>query len=321
MGAIRVLPAFVDLRNLVPAGLDYKPEQVGQTHSGSLYLFTQNRCPYLQRRRVLAVCRAIESNLSLTFGQMVAVMLSLSYAAADGWRPDHISDFMGALRHWYRRQTGMQMPYVWVMEMQSRGTPHYHIMLWMPAELRLPFPDQGIRTPWWPHGTSNLKRDIQHRGAYLAKYIAKGKDMGFPRGARTFGSSQHEWVRDSRRWASAPGYVRAMVPQDDRVSRTPRLHIPAGYRWQANPNIGTEWYVPEFDRMFDPIGGRVDQAGFWLAHKSGIYLLPIHRHRYHLYCGMGLRRFFKWLGSNLAWTMPSERTVSAMLCVDAHHLR
>ena len=303
MGAFRV---FSDPQFQGPRGLDYIPEQVGQTDLGSLYLFTQNRSPYLQRRRVLAVCRSIESNLSITFGQMVALMLSLSYAADDGWRPDHISDFMGNLRHWYRRQTGMQMPYVWVMEMQRRGVPHYHIMLWMPAELRLPFPDQGIRTPWWPHGTSNLKRDIQHRGAYLAKYIAKGKDMGFPRGARTFGSSQHEWVRDSRRWASAPGYVRAMVPWDDRLSRRPRLHIPAGYR---------------INQWLQPIGDRHDEAGHWLGYKSGIYLLPIHRHRYHVYCASGLRRFFKWLGSNLAWTMPSERTISAMLMVDSHHLR
>jgi hypothetical protein len=259
--------------------------------------------------------------MSLTFGQMEAVMLSLSYAAADGWRPDHISVFMDKLRQWFRRQTGMHMPYVWVMEMQRRGVPHYHIMLWMPAELRLPFPDQGIRTPWWPHGSSNLKRDIQHRGAYLAKYIAKGEDMGFPRGARTFGSSHHEWVRDARRWASAPGYVRAMIPQDDRVSRRPRVFVPAGYRLRVHPDLGKLPFNRIWDPLFQRVGEAHHEAGFWLAHKSGIYLLPIHRHRYHIYCASGLRRFFRWLGANLAWTVPSERTVSAMLMVDAHHLR
>jgi hypothetical protein len=205
--------------------------------------------------------------------------------------------------------------------MQLRGAPHYHIMLWMPAELRLPFPDQGIRTPWWPHGHSNLKRNIRHHGAYLAKYIGKGNTLPVPHGARTFGTSFDEPVRDARRWASAPGYVRAMVPRDDRLSRRPRLHIPAGYRLRANDWLGKRRFNRIWDRLCHPVGDAHHEAGHWLAHKSGIYLLPIHRHRYHIYCGMGLRRFFKWLGCNLAWTMPSERTISAMLMVDAHHLR
>jgi hypothetical protein len=203
--------------------------------------------------------------------------------------------------------------------MQLRGAPHYHIMLWMPAELRLPFPDQGIRIPWWPHGHSNLKRNIRHHGAYLAKYIGKGNTLPVPHGARTFGTSFDEPVRLARRWAAAPGYVRAIVPRDDRLSRMPRQFLPGGYCLRARDPEGKRRFLRE--RMFDRIAEERHEAGFWLGHQSGIYLLPIHRHRYHIYCASGLRRFFKWLGSNLAWTMPSERTISAMLMVDSYHLR
>ncbi len=287
----------------VQAGLDYKPKQRIQT-----------RCPYRQNRRVLASCAAIERLVAATPDRRLEpLMLTLTYGDLDAWAPNHVRTFLTALRNWYRRHTDAELRYVWVLEMQKRGAVHYHVMLWVPEGLRLPFPDEGIRTPWWPHGHSNLKRNIRHHGAYLAKYIGKGNRIPVPHCARTFGSSYDEPVRLARRWASAPGYVRAIAPRGDRLTRHPRVHVPAGYRLRANDWLGTRHFNGFYDRLCHPVGDAYHEAGFWLAHDSGIYLLPIHRHRYETFRHYRLRGLFGFLGCNLRWTPPSDRTIAAML--------
>lgn len=296
---------FSEAESPAQAGLVYKPKQV-----------IRHRCPYRQNRRVLASCGAIEKLVQAAPElRLIPVMLTLTYADLEAWEPKHVSSFLTALRNWYRRQTGREMHYVWVLEMQKRLAVHYHVMLWIPEGMRLPFPDEGIRTPWWPHGTSNLKRNIRHHGAYLAKYIGKGNRLPVPKGARTFGTSFDEPVRLARRWASAPGYVRAMIPRGDRISRRPRLKVPEGYRLRVNPWLGQRRFNRIWDRLCHPVGDAHHEAGHWLGHVSGIFLLPIHRHRYEAFRYYRLRGFFQRLGCNLAWTMPSERTVDAMLRV------
>lgn len=155
--------------------------------------------------------------------------LTLTYAAVDGWEPKHISRFLACLNEWARRQRE-RIPYVWTVELQERGAPHYHLILWVPRRLMLPKPD---KRGWWPHGSSRIggkKRkgggvmEIMRPVAYIAKYCSKGADscaaLPLPKGIRISGRGglprASEQAREAR-WWSLPKWLRDAIPLDLRV--------------------------------------------------------------------------------------------------------
>lgn len=112
------------------------------------------------------------------------LMVTLTYRDKDDWLPDQISRFMKTVMNWAGRQ-GFKLPYIWVMELQKRGAPHYHVLLWVPSRLLLPRPDkQG----WWSYGSTNVLA-VKNAVGYVAKYASKfeSKDAAFPPGARIHG--------------------------------------------------------------------------------------------------------------------------------------
>lgn len=155
------------------------------------------------QRVVLGAADAMESWHQLNGFRYKAAMLTLTYRNGDDWRPHQISTCMRAIRQWLHRR-GYKLRAVWAMELQARGAPHYHIVVWLPKGVTLPKPDkQG----WWPHGFTNCKW-ARKAPAYIAKYVSKGKDEqgAFPKGARVYGvyacprSLGHfrapKWLRD-----------------------------------------------------------------------------------------------------------------------------
>lgn len=170
------------------------------------------------------------------------IMVTLTYRGVHDWAPRHISDCLQYVRRWFRARE-LELRYVWVCELQKRGAPHYHLALWVPPGVELPYFDA---VGWWPHGMSRVE---VARGAvgYLMKYLSKGgraEDHRLPGGARVFGVGGlgHYW-RAMRRWLGLPAFVRARVaPAECR-------------RWQRSEGGGWvdchtgDWWPSEFRRV------------------------------------------------------------------------
>lgn len=111
-------------------------------------------------------------------------MLTLTYGSMDGYAPRHLSDLLMHCRKYCKRK-GFTFRYVWVMELQKRGAPHYHVLIWMPSGMRLPMPD---RQGWWNHGSTRIEW-AKNAVGYIAGYVGKATNVfEFPFGARIYGS-------------------------------------------------------------------------------------------------------------------------------------
>lgn len=144
------------------------------------------------------------------------------------WRPRDVSNYLHTMRKWLKRR-GIPCRYVWVAELQKRGAVHYHVALWLPAEVYLPDADvQG----WWVHGSTRTER-ARAAVPYLLKYLSKGGAPGsysLPDGARMYGVGGLEHsIRRAARWLRLPAFVRARSD----------IHDP----W--TPATGGGWWSPD----------------------------------------------------------------------------
>lgn len=139
------------------------------------------------------------------------VMLTLTYEDAEGWEPNHIRDFMKRLR----AELGDRLyGYAWVLEMQERGAPHYHVLLYVKAKTDVPKPDEaGL----WTHGSS--RRETARNPWYIVKYTGKEyqkKDL--PKGARMFAVQIYQGVLSPEellpfRLSAAPAWLRPFIAE------------------------------------------------------------------------------------------------------------
>lgn len=145
-------------------------------------------------------------------------MLTLTYAAVDGWSPRHVTELVKNIRDYLRRR-GHAMRYVWVLELQKRGAPHYHLLLELPRGVTLPKPD---KRGWWPHGYTKIEW-ARHPVGYMAKYASKGSGVHqFPKGARISGvGGLSDSMRRERRWWLSPSYVREAFGDEGNPFRRP----------------------------------------------------------------------------------------------------
>lgn len=136
------------------------------------------------KKGVMTAARLVNDRLKGAPIRWVPVMVTLTYRHADDWQPNHITEFINRVQM-YARRRGHVFPNIWVMELQKRGAPHYHVLFWIPARFRIPRAD---RQGWWVHGMTNTIR-VRNAVGYVAKYASKfeSKDAEFPRGARIHG--------------------------------------------------------------------------------------------------------------------------------------
>lgn len=178
-------------------------------------------------------------------------MVTLTYADAKGWRPDHMSAYMDHIRKWHKR-AGVKCRYVWVAEIQdgkrrvdgcARGTVHYHVALWVPQGTQhMPKSDlQG----WWPHGSTRTELANGAVG-YLMHYLKKSNSKTleeFPNGCRIYGvGGLDHSLRRARRWLGLPGFVQGNSSYMDDWKRAPK-----GWGGWLCPE--GEHYVSEFRRI------------------------------------------------------------------------
>lgn len=157
----------------------------GPAASQAVRIHTQQTRLIRLKKGVMTTARLVNDRLSSESIRWRPVMVTLTYANAEGWAPDHISQFINRVQMFAKRR-GFKLPYVWVMELQQRGAPHYHVLFWIPARLYFPKAD---RQGWWIHGSTRIDR-VKNAVGYVAKYASKlqSKDGGeMPRGARIHG--------------------------------------------------------------------------------------------------------------------------------------
>jgi hypothetical protein len=176
------------------------------------------------RRTVLRFADAARDGMASGGSRVSLVMVTLTYRGADDWEPRHISRYVQRCCEWLERRR-CSYAYAWVVEMQKRGAPHYHVLFWLPDGVRLPKPDvcQGRqRAPFWPYGMTRI--ELARSPGYIVKYASKGEDEPLPFGARLFGvgAASREWRRVAR-WAALPGWVRRLSEESDVVSRLARI--------------------------------------------------------------------------------------------------
>ncbi len=169
---------------------------------------------FLTIDQVKARCTRLRKNLGvaakwLSKGAGQAWMFTLTYRDVDGWKPDHIKTCLQLLRKWLKRAYGWTLRYLWVMELQQRGAPHYHVVAWLPREVAL----RDVKLDalgWWPHGMTNAVQAVAPV-KYVMKYVSKfDSKESFPKGARCYGIGglDIDGAR-SRRWINWPSFVQA----------------------------------------------------------------------------------------------------------------
>jgi len=155
------------------------------------------------------------------FRPAVCWFVTLTYAEADAWRPEHVTRALQVYRNWCR-SVGVACRYTWVAEIQpkrlastGKAVVHYHLLAWLPPGVSMPQWDRstrsrrGLRPPFWVHGMSNTQKAVAGVG-YLMKYLSKlGELTRFPKGLRLYGIGGLDATGKSvRRWYNLPQWCK-----------------------------------------------------------------------------------------------------------------
>lgn len=217
-------------------------EHPGKTLREVRQELSRNRRLSRMRRVVVAHCEAVRTIHGF---RSDAVMATLTYAPGVEWNKRQVSRYVDQTVKWAARR-GVKIRYQWVVELQRRGAPHYHVLFWVPHGFKLPKPDESGH---WPHGMSRIELARKAVG-YLVKYATKGDDsMSFPHGARLFGCGGEPCARHPAHRAGLPRWLD--------VAATPGEHLDrvAGVGW-VERETGAAHRSP-FSMLFEPYPGGI----------------------------------------------------------------
>jgi len=186
------------------------------------------------RRGVITSARLHQESLTEESVRFKAAFVTVTYRPGVEWSARHVSDYVRNVRMFLTRRK-IPVRLVWVLELQQRGAPHYHLMVWLPKGITLPMPD---KSGWWPHGRSNIRWARKAVG-YLAKYASKGTESAhrLPKGARLWAQSGLRGAaRECLRWWLAPRWLRAFSTPGDVLRRVTG--------WWENRTLGIAYRSP-----------------------------------------------------------------------------
>jgi hypothetical protein len=169
-------------------------------------------------------------------------MITLTYKYVDGWKPNHIREFMLKIRKRYGKHL---LGYAWVAELQKRGAVHYHVLLYTKGISKVVKPD---KSGFWTHGLTTTEQ--ARTPYYIMKYAGKEyqKDFTkFPPGIRAFAVwFQSENLRTTLRYESLhPKYQKVF---DDNNGSWKAVRIARKYNL-----LQSDWEVWAF--RADPVPG------------------------------------------------------------------
>lgn len=152
-------------------------------------------------------------------GRYRVAMITPTYRPGVDWEPGHITALTKNIR-FYLEERGQKFRYLWVMELTKKGTPHYHMLVWLPKGWSLPMPD---KRGWWKHGSTRIEW-VKKAVGYCAKYASKGaQPEDIPIGARLYGvGGLSAEARAIKSWWSRPGWIREQCSVQDRVAKPKR---------------------------------------------------------------------------------------------------
>jgi hypothetical protein len=211
------------------------------------------------------------------------LFVTLTYADGDSWEPKAISAFLMRLNSWRRSMQrihgcAISLPYVWTLELQKRGAPHYHLVIWLPSFLYLPKPDLpfAIRgrqcLPMWSHGSSNIVVIEWGAVPYIAKYVSKGplsSGVELPTGARVHGVGgvpRGSIEAREARWWRLPSWLREALPIGS-------LTMVSGLARRASSVLGARVREPKTGRW----AAFLSEAGELFASPWAVRFCPITR--------------------------------------------
>jgi hypothetical protein len=176
--------------------------------------------------------RAYKANRASDGTRMV--LITLTYRDLDGWQPNDIREYLLELKACLKSRL---WAYSWVCEMQSRGCPHYHIIVVVPTGTFIPLPDTSRM---WLHGSSNIKTATSHD--YLLEYTSKPMQKeGLPYGARMFGiyvQKKDNALEDlyQLKLSAMPGFVAKII--NGYINKKT-----IGYDYKCRRNKGGGWLL------------------------------------------------------------------------------
>jgi hypothetical protein len=183
------------------------------------------RAARLRRMRIVVIAHAdlVRDHFAGQGSRCQCIMVTLTYADAEAFNSRQITEYVKRMRRWLDVRR-IPYAYEWVLEMQQRGAPHYHVLWWLPYSIQLPMPDtvsSRQRKPLWPWGMSRIER-ARSGPAYLTKYATK-EDRGrsLPRNARLFGVGGIESAKRRAHWRALPEHVRLGTTEGEIVKRAP----------------------------------------------------------------------------------------------------
>ena len=193
--------------------------------------------------------RAVAVAVTLTFRDNAEFLRCRSRRPRSG-----VSQYLRDVTQWVERRGGKVLAHAFVLELQERGVPHYHVLLILDRPMRMPKPDEWV----WDYGMSNIFSlgSVERLSvSYLAKYLQKGDQKGWSDGVGCeyvinpdtgrkekasrdllYGVKKFSWVirlegwREVLRWLNLPDYLRGFSYY---LGELPRRVSRAG------------WYFPE----------------------------------------------------------------------------
>jgi hypothetical protein len=162
-----------------------------------------------------------------------AWFVTLTYAKANAWAPEHLTTAVQGFRNWCISRK-VPCRYTWVAEIQPKrfektgdAVVHYHLLAWLPVGCRMPMWDRRTATSrgkerkaFWSHGMTQ-KAEAKSGVGYLMKYLSKlGEFNRFPKGLRLYGiGGLNPTGRSVRQWFNLPGWVQAEYGVGDVVRK------------------------------------------------------------------------------------------------------
>lgn len=156
------------------------------------------------------------------FRPAVPWFVTLTYAKADDWKPNHLTAAAKGFREWCKSRA-VPCRYTWVAEIQPQrlmktgeAAVHYHLLAWLPVGVRMPCWDRRTvtkrgfkRAPFWCHGMTQ-RAEAKSGVGYLMKYLSKlGEFTIFPKGLRLYGiGGLNVLGRSVRQWFNLPQWAK-----------------------------------------------------------------------------------------------------------------
>jgi hypothetical protein len=205
------------------ASLGLVPSSTSDTRRVSFALDTDRIRALRLKKSVITGARLHDQEATKGSTRGAWYMLTATYPKGSSSSPRDISDLLKRIRGFFDRAVriryrgnGPRLRYLWVGELTKAGTPHYHVLIWIPRGIFLPKAD---KRGWWPHGSTQIEK-ARNAVGYLAKYASKWcgeMAAAFPKGFRTHGvGGLNDESKRELRWWKAPTDAReALGPLAD----------------------------------------------------------------------------------------------------------